>query len=241
MLKQEGYFVYPELLESDRLQMIRAWIALINKNRPISIALEPEFESSDESLPPLRKIRRLFWYDPSFWISILSGSALLDLARGLVGDQVNLILHAAFLKPPLVGGATAAHQDQALWGIDYPGAISVWVALDSAQPVNGCLELYPGSHLSGLISHALDSPDAWHPSVDQTPFPIMAKALPLTPGDAIVWHRYMVHRSGENRSNDPRWGVVFVFADQSQNGFDAFDRFPLMLLPNPNASIGAHA
>jgi ectoine hydroxylase-related dioxygenase (phytanoyl-CoA dioxygenase family) len=36
--------------------------------------------------------------------------------------------------------------------------------------------------------------------------------VPLATGDAVGWHRYTVHGSGENRSSRSRKGVVVVFA-----------------------------
>ena len=52
-------------------------------------------------------------------------------------------------------------------------------------------------------------------------------AVPAAPGDAIAWHRDMLHASDANRSSADRRGMVLVFADADVADFGARDRFAL--------------
>lgn len=236
VLESVGYAIAEEIMGPRDLERIRDWIgALVSRGTRVPFSLEPEFEQPAQAQALLvRKIRRLFWHDPEFWADIFTSSRIRDLAGHILGPEATLILHAAFLKPAHFGSATPPHQDQALWGIDYPRAVSVWVAIDPATRENGCLQLYPGSHLLGELPHPAAA--GGHPRVDVSRVPIDARETPLRPGDAAVWHRYMLHASEPNRSARNRWGMVMVFADGAAPGFDAYDRFPLRLLAHRGAA-----
>jgi len=49
----------------------------------------------------------------------------------------------------------------------------------------------------------------------------------MSAGDIIIWHRYLVHGSGPNLSNQDRIGMVIVFADTSRPDFKAKDVYKL--------------
>lgn len=230
-LESEGYAIAESVLGKGELERVRLWIReLVSRGAEVPLSLEPEFEKAAEGQTALvRKVRRLFWYDPKFWADIFRSSCIRDMAEGIVGSSTMLILHAAFLKPAHFGSATPPHQDQALWEIDYPGAVSMWVAIDPATHENGCLQMYPGSHRLGCLPH---SSNGGHPRVDVSRIPINPQEAPLRQGDAVLWHRYTLHASEPNRSAQNRWGMVMVFANGADRRFDAYDRFPLRQVGN---------
>lgn len=226
-----GYAVIPQLLDVAALSDVRNWLAgVTDDDGHAPASLEPEYERTDAGVR-LRKMRRLFWHDPIFWASLFQRSGVATAARDLVGPSATLILHAAFMKPAQVGSAVDPHQDQALWGFAYPRAMTVWVAIDPATPENGCLQMYDGSHRLGLLPHDVMAPGGFHAGVDAAAAGLTPHALPMGPGDAVVWDRWMLHASSANLSDGNRWGMVMVFADGAEPGFDAHDRFPMRLLP----------
>lgn len=223
-LDHNGYIIVPGLLDEAQVTEVKDWVArIVARGSDVPISLEPQFECTDPA--SLRKIRRLFWNDMPFWKDQFRRSRLRELVREMIGEGAVLIFHAAFLKPAGVGSAIEPHQDQALWPQPYPGAISVWVALEPATLENGCLEMYEETHRMGDLPH---NHGDWHACVDISSF--RKTRIPLPPGDAVAWHRLMVHGSAANKSDKPRWGMVMVFARESEPGFDAFDRYPLKLL-----------
>jgi ectoine hydroxylase-related dioxygenase (phytanoyl-CoA dioxygenase family) len=231
-LESQGYVEIPELLSAPQVAEVAAWLRdIVARGAAVSSALEPEFERTGPTEEPtLRKIRRLFWNDQTFWISLFKRSKILAAAQDMVGPSASLIFHAAFMKPALVGSAVEPHQDQALWGIPYPGAVTLWVAIDPATPENGCLQMFEGSHHRGLISHDVFGEQNWHAGVNTEANGLRPRQLPMRPGDAVAWHRYMLHASSANRSPANRWGMVMVFADSSHPQFDSYDRFLMSLL-----------
>ncbi|MCP5072292.1 MAG: phytanoyl-CoA dioxygenase family protein [Rhodobacteraceae bacterium] len=173
----------------------------------------------------LRKIRRLFWNEPGFWQGVLESAGVFDFARNIVPGKPSLILHAGFLKPAKVGSPVTPHQDAAFWIHPYPGALTVWIAIDEASPENGCLKIFPGSHKMGLLPHVAHPNSPWHETVPDDSHGIEPEYAPAAPGDAVCWHRLMLHSSDANLSGRNRYGMVLVFADASIEGFHSIDRY----------------
>ncbi len=224
-----GWTKIPGLLRGPDLGRVRDWLISCEEVGPeVPTGLQPQFESDNgSSAPRLRKIRRLFWHAPGFWTQILERAGIFDLARVAIGGAPVLILHAAFLKPALIGTAVTPHQDQAFWDFSYPGAVTVWVAVSPATEQNGCLSVYPGSHERGLLPHRPHPSSPWHEMVDPSEHGIVPRAVLAEPGDAICWQRYMVHSSAPNRSALDRKCMVLVFADANETDFQAIDEYRL--------------
>jgi hypothetical protein len=225
--RRDGYQLLPRLMaEEDRQLAIAAFDALDAADR-IDPGYQPEYDT-DGGQERLRKLRRLLWNEQDLWGPLLNRSGVGEVARQLVGPDAHAVFVAAFLKPARIGSEVALHQDQALWRYQYPNAFSMWIALTEVSQVNGGLFGCPGSHVRGLIRHR-DRPEyLWHPSIDAAedglsdPVPIS-----LRPGEGVIWDRYFAHGSGRNASGTDRRGMVIVFADASDPGFQAADRFSL--------------
>src|SRR5439155_5425019 len=85
-------------------------------------------------------------------------------------------------------------------------------ALDEAGETNGCLVVYPGSHRMGLLRHEATS-TLDHPEIPADLLrSLVRQPVPLLPGEALIWDRYLVHESAPNTSNEARRGVQTVFA-----------------------------
>jgi phytanoyl-CoA hydroxylase len=95
---------------------------------------------------------------PSLIVKDLAAKALhlksLDIARQLLGDDMDLDFDMLIDKAPFSNTATPWHQDRAYW-ISMPDvrAVSCWVALDEAIKENGCMWYVPGSHHLPLRPH----------------------------------------------------------------------------------------
>ena len=74
------------------------------------------------------------------------------------------------------------------------------VTIDPCTLDNGCLEMAVYEHRKQLIG------EKWKPlEEDALPY----RALPTRPGDAVFFDSFIPHRSGPNRSADPR-RVLYV-------------------------------
>ena len=75
----------------------------------------------------------------------------------ILGPDVLLWGSQLFCKPAAVGMEIPWHQDGAYWPIRPLANISAWIAIDRVSRENACLKVIPGSHLSGLKPHQIDS------------------------------------------------------------------------------------
>ena len=85
--------------------------------------------------------------------------------------------------------------------------------MDDVTHENGCLWVIPGSHRAGLIEHAdwrvgerLDK------QVPQSQFDAAAAVPIVMPaGSASFHHSVLLHKSGANRSSQPRRGLAIHY------------------------------
>lgn len=130
----------------------------------------------------------------------------------LMGQGRVLLQEMALVKPPKVSGDKPWHQDAAYFrGSDPNLMFGVWIALDPATRDNGCMEVIPGSQLRGPAPHipAEDinlctiRPDLVH--LEER------VALPMDPGDVLVFHSLIHHYTAANRSSQRRRALQFHY------------------------------
>ena len=90
--------------------------------------------------------------------------------------------------------------------------LTVWTALDPATRENGCVEIVPGSHRAGLLnpehgSGFLTPEQAEEASRSQTEW------LELAPGEAVLLHNWVLHRSDKNHSQQSRRALSVCYMD----------------------------
>lgn len=141
---------------------------------------------------------------------------VVDSMEHLLGGEVYHYHSKMILKDARVGGAWAWHQDYGYWyenGLLYPLLSSVSIAVDAATRENGCMQVLRGSHLMGRITHATTGNQA---GADLERVQEAEKRLELVycemePGDALFFHSNILHRSDQNRSDNPRWSLICCY------------------------------
>jgi len=138
----------------------------------------------------------------SFYHQLLFNPAIIEALNGVIGPDVKCMQSMLFVKSAGKPGQ-AWHQDEhfiptrdrSLWG--------AWVALDEATIDNGCLWVLPGSHRSGVIwptkPHGTDDFDGGEEAYGFPDDVRTALPIELQPGDAVIFHGYLLHRSLPNR------------------------------------------
>ena len=80
----------------------------------------------------------------------------------------------------------------------------------------GCMQLWPKSHQLGIVPHELpvkSSPAAHiYYSVRDAPPAEEIVAVPMEPGDALIFNVSCVHGSGPNTTSLPRWAMQMQYA-----------------------------
>ena len=149
----------------------------------------------------VRKLTRFVGFDPRL-DAFGEDPRLIDILTRIMGEPPKLFADQAMLKPPGIGREKPWHQDHAYFNVPmHTCIVSAWVALDSADPENGCMHVIPQSHRAGPVIH-FKRRDWQICDTDIARNHITAVAL--QPGGVLLWHGRLHHGSPENRSNRRR-------------------------------------
>ncbi len=150
--------------------------------------------------------------------------SVVNSAETLLGGEVYHYHSKMIMKDARVGGAWTWHQDYGYWyqnGVLFPLLTSAFIAVDPATKQNGCLQVIERSHELGRIDHVLTGEQA---GADQDRVQEILKVLPLiyvemNPGDVLFFHPNLLHRSDQNRSDNPRWSMICCYNAASNNPY----------------------
>jgi phytanoyl-CoA hydroxylase len=161
----------------------------------------------------LSKIFRVHRTDPVFRRFALRADVLAPV-RALLGDDVDCFLSQFIFKLPGALGQPW-HQDAFYFPHEGPSAVGLWIAVTEANLTNGPLWVLPGSHAEPVHRARRDTREhalaGYVEIVDQD----FAGAVPvlMQPGDALVFHSHLMHKSTDNTSKGRRAAMVYHFAD----------------------------
>ena len=123
----------------------REEIARINAELPALLALLKPGESTKD-------IRE--WHETSTYLfDIAMNPRILDLVEGVLGPDFFLWASNFFIKEPRSTAAVGWHQDAYYWPMAPHHSVTVWLAFDDVDEINGGMKLIPGSHRGGIIKH----------------------------------------------------------------------------------------
>ncbi|HEX6805999.1 MAG TPA: phytanoyl-CoA dioxygenase family protein [Terriglobales bacterium] len=163
-------------------------------------------------------VRLSLWNHPTDTIygMIARSESMVGSAEKLLEGEVYHYHSKMIMKDAKVGGAWTWHQDYGYWyqnGVLFPLLTSVYIAVDPATKQNGCLQVIKGSHALGRIEHVLTGEQA---GADNNRVQEILKRLDLVylemePGDALFFDCNLLHRSDQNRSDNPRWSMICCY------------------------------
>ena len=220
--RRDGYLVIRQVLSRDHVAACLDALTALATDPALEpgrrdgtgafIALEP---GADATAAPradlIRKYGDFTGTSPALLRAAMSARlhAVLD---ALMGQGRVLMQEMALVKPRKVSGDKPWHQDAAYFrGSDPNLMFGVWIALDLATRDNGCMEVIPGSHLRGPAPHVPAEdinlctirPDLVH-LADRV-------ALPMDPGDVLIFHSLIHHYTAANRSEHRRRALQFHY------------------------------
>lgn len=167
-----------------------------------------------------RKIQNLE-HDPLF-AAYVARPLFREIAARAYGPDVPIAcFRAMFMNKPAQRGTLLPWHQDAWTYLDRQPEITVWTALDPATVANGCVQAIPGSHRLGRINPGHGS---GYLTEEQT-----ARCCPdekrifleLNPGEAVLLHNWLLHRSDVNHTDIPRRGFSVCYMDartQAANG-----------------------
>ncbi len=205
----EGFLIVERFFDPDEVQMLGR-IARADHELKTQAASRRDGEGGVIRLAVRNKL------GDDIYSAFVRCRRIVNTMETLLGGEVYHYHHKMILKEPRIGGAWEWHQDYGYWyenGCLFPELASCMVAVDRATRSNGCLQVLKGSHLMGRINHG--------PIGDQTgadPERVQAALgrletvyCEVEPGDAILFHCNLLHRSDRNESDLPRWALICCY------------------------------
>lgn len=140
--------------------------------------------------------------------------ALTGVLAELIGPEIDCFLSQFIFKNPGAWGQPW-HQDSYYFAFEPARpVVGVSLAVTPSTPDNGCLHVLPGSHRDPIHTHVPDRrPGANIGYVEIVDRDVSAAvAMPMEPGDLLVFDSHLVHRSSDNLTDSLRAAMTYHFA-----------------------------
>ena len=127
--------------------------------------------------------------------------------------------------------------------------LTVWIPLAEATKENGCLQIIPQAHGSGLLEHhtkaSIGTTQRWHPPdtsiIDEKMPPQEVRNLPMQKGSVLLIHKETPHRSTPNQSDTVRWSMDLRYQKTSTpTGRPFHPNFVVYSQSNPRSVLDDH-
>jgi len=138
---------------------------------------------------------------------------VLNALYAILGPDVACFNSQYIFKNPGVWGQPW-HQDSLYYRFDRMPQVGVWLATTRATVENGCLYVAPGSHQEPI--HEV-TPDA-RPGANFGYMEIVdydfgsAEPVLMEPGDVLIFHSFLMHKSNDNTADERRSALVYHYA-----------------------------
>jgi phytanoyl-CoA hydroxylase len=228
--EDRGFFIIRGFAEQDLLdEMISRIIEIarrdaVGEQRP-DLLITKEGVLTDPATPEegIAKIFRLMRTEDVFR-GFATDPRLLDLVGELIGPDVDCFLSQFIFKHPGALGQPW-HQDDYYFRMKPLPQVGIWLACTAATAENGPLWVVPGSHTEGIHDAVPDTREGAglayveivDASVDDEIIVLME------PGDLLVFHSHLRHKSTDNDSNTMRAAMVYHYAAAETEGYRAFN------------------
>jgi hypothetical protein len=152
-----------------------------------------------------------------------------DICDRHYGRHASISIFRAMMmnKPAGKGTYLPWHQDAGdVWKLDRDPLVTIWIALDRATRLNGCVQVIPGSHRLGLLSHhgSTLSPDDARRHCPENEITY----LEIEAGDGLLLHNWLLHRSDVNHTGSPRRALTACYMDGRTRNTLTGDQFPVV-------------
>lgn len=213
----------------------------LNSSDNISFFFEPDaFEDINgrqELVKPKEKAINKFGHglhisDPLFHTITVENPRVKEVVSMLGFEQPKALQSMVICKQPEIGGAVPSHQDSVFLYTEPQTAVGFWIALEDATAENGCLSFASGSHRTHPITkrfvRKFDKETG--EEIGGTDFIFfdnheqLQNNLPkdedlnwdtveCKPGDLVLIHGSVLHRSETNTSSKSRFAYAFHVID----------------------------
>ena len=214
---RDGYLIVESMFDAEEMELLK---------RSAKEDRELDAHSYSKEDGEGGKVRMSLWNHPGEGIYGMFARChrIVDSCEQLLGEEVYHYHSKMIMKDPKVGGAWTWHQDYGYWyqnGCLWPRLVSATVAVDAATPENGCMQFLKASHKLERIDHELTGDQAGA-DMERVSEAIERGELvhcEMNPGDVCFFHCNLLHRSDQNRSENPRWAMICCYNAASNDPY----------------------
>lgn len=196
----EGYVIVPEFFSPEEAGLLREEMERLVRGDRGRNVMPPFTHKVNYQITPLADKSPLFGEIPA-------RPEIVQVIEQLIGAPALLWLEQIFLKPAHVGAGNTWHVDNVRFkATDPTRGVGMWIALHDSSRANGTLELIPRSHLA--------PPESYIPAGQFMPVPpegVETVAMVAAAGGAIFFNFGILHRTGDNPSDNDRAALVYHF------------------------------
>ena len=207
--QEEGYIIVKSLFTKEEAEL------LLQTSKGDAVLSKNSYELLDATG---FKTKLTLWYTPGndMYGMMSRSKKMVSTVKQLLNGEVAHYHSKVMQKAPFSGGAWEWHQDYGYWykdGFLFPDMLSVMIALTPSTIDNGCLQVLPGSHKMGRIEH-LNRGEQVGADIEKVNAYSKLRDIvycELEPGDALFFHSNLLHSSGQNLSENPRWSIISAY------------------------------
>ena len=161
----------------------------------------------------VRRLRQVYHRDIVFkqW---MENQKIRPVLKQILGESPTITIahhNSIMTKMPHSSTETSWHQDFRYWNFENDNLVSVWLALDEENSINGVLEFIPGSHMMNFHASQFDEKEYFSEEIEENKAIISTKiSYVLQKGDVILFHCKLLHRANKNISNKAKISFVYT-------------------------------
>jgi len=221
--ERDGFFIVRGFAEPELLREMDEHVVDLVRRNAAGEAIAPAFVTIEEKVADvarnpedaLSKLFRIHREQPVFR-EFIARADLLSLCAGILGDDLDCFLSQYIAKRPGALGQPW-HQDAFYFPFDRGPQVGIWLAITEAREDNGPLWVLPGSHRDPVHETVPDPrPHANYGYVEivdretEDAIPVL-----MQPGDILLFHSHLMHKSTDNMSEGSRMAMVYHVANSA--------------------------
>jgi ectoine hydroxylase-related dioxygenase (phytanoyl-CoA dioxygenase family) len=205
-------------MEAEILQALRADPPAAHPGEPAyalagGMLVQPESKVPEGAVHPEDFVAKLFNAHLAGTTRDFAVSpAAADVVAAVLGDDIDVFQSMLILKNSGAWGQPW-HQDSLYFDFDQQPQVGLWLAISEATLDNGCLLVLPRSHKAHIRPHIPDKRAGANHGYLEIEGVDEAAAVPvlMQPGDLLVFHSYLLHKSVDNQGHSRRSAMVYHY------------------------------
>jgi len=216
---RDGFVVLRRFVDTGTCTAMTARIVAIAQAQAGGESITPSFVLPETAMRDVAgpaegrvsKIFNLHRHEPVFR-EFSRNERLLDLVQALIGPDFDSFLSQFIFKNAGAMGQPW-HQDAYYFPFDRQPQIGVWLAVTEATRANGPLWVLPASHREPVHDVVPDRREGTNLGYVEIVDHDMAAATPvlMQPGDLLLFHSHLMHRSTDNEAATMRAAMVYHY------------------------------